>query len=218
MTKCVLCHRTAEPFQTVCRVCRNNFYDNLNTRNAYNLHQLGFPLLSVSKYRGANKNWLLKLKTQAPIQQNLYLNSIIDSLVAHWVCEIKALNADIIVSIPSNPWRVVFERSLSSFLAELVSKETGIPHEKNILSAPWTHVIQKWGQQKLHNRSQRFENSHRFFQSFNLCLSSRTLHKRILLVDDICTTGATLKSCASKLNQGGLKVVGAFVLAHVEIH
>jgi ComF family protein len=36
---------------------------------------------------------------------------------------------------------------------------------------------------------------------------------RLLLIDDVCTTGATLEECARALREGGAESVGAFVFA-----
>ncbi|MFA6105790.1 MAG: ComF family protein [Patescibacteria group bacterium] len=38
--------------------------------------------------------------------------------------------------------------------------------------------------------------------------------ERVVLVDDVYTTGATMKECASVLKQAGVKKVSGFVLAH----
>ncbi len=65
-------------------------------------------------------------------------------------------------------------------------------------------------EQKSLTRSQRFENAQR---SFVLGAHAHQLPARVVLLDDVLTTGATLNACASILAHAGVIVEGALVLA-----
>ena len=62
--------------------------------------------------------------------------------------------------------------------------------------------------------SQRKENVHAAFS----CSSGALAGTSVLLVDDVCTTGATLESCAAALREGGVRSVYALTLARPRQH
>jgi ComF family protein len=64
-------------------------------------------------------------------------------------------------------------------------------------------------QQKLLDRVERLKNASASYA----CVSSVPIHGNVVLLDDVCTTGATLEACAKLLTQAGAVVVGAVVLA-----
>jgi predicted amidophosphoribosyltransferase len=64
-------------------------------------------------------------------------------------------------------------------------------------------------QQKLLDRAERLKNAS---TSYALQTPGH-ISDRIVLLDDVCTTGATLGSCAKVLTEAGAKVLGAIVLA-----
>lgn len=45
------------------------------------------------------------------------------------------------------------------------------------------------------------------------CTTDRLTHRRVLLIDDVCTTGSTLEACALALRKGGVDSVEALTLA-----
>jgi ComF family protein len=53
---------------------------------------------------------------------------------------------------------------------------------------------------------------------FSIRQGSTVLNARILLIDDVMTTGATLDTAAMALKQAGAKVVGSLVFARAERH
>lgn len=59
------------------------------------------------------------------------------------------------------------------------------------------------------NARQRRENVQDAFR----CVSNEVVGKRVLLIDDVCTSGSTLEACAVALRQGGAESVQALTLA-----
>jgi len=68
----------------------------------------------------------------------------------------------------------------------------------------------KTAQADIENRDQRLEN---IKDQFGCPKPEMVVGRNIILVDDVCTTGATLNECARVLKQSGAKSVSAFVVA-----
>ncbi|OQB95521.1 MAG: DNA utilization protein GntX [Spirochaetes bacterium ADurb.Bin110] len=81
--------------------------------------------------------------------------------------------------------------------------EFGFHYEKMLSRLPGS------SQQKLLDRAGRLKNAS---LSYTL-LSDKKIMERIILLDDVCTTGATLEACTRLLMQNGNEVAGAVVLA-----
>src|SRR2546430_646736 len=108
---------------------------------------------------------------------------------------------DVIVPVPLHPARQR-ERGFNqaSLLAELLSAQTSIPVKPLLERTRYTTT------QTALDRSERMENLH---NAFRLRKNADVRGLRVLLVDDVLTTGATLIDCAR-----GLKRVGeVYVLA-----
>ena len=112
---------------------------------------------------------------------------------------------DLIVPVPLH-WRRRLQRGFNQadLLARGLSRATGI----GVLSA-LRRVRSTSTQAGLSNRSRR-QNVTRAFRSRNVA------GKRILLIDDVLTTGATGTACALALKQAGAKRVAILTVARVD--
>lgn len=126
-----------------------------------------------------------------------------EMMVSYW--QDVHLPADVIVPVPLHARRLR-ERGYNqaALLARELGKGVGLPVLENALirvrdTAPQVDL----------NAEERKENVHGAFH----CLDDRLAGKRVLLVDDVYTTGATLEACSLALKQRGVRTVWALTLA-----
>lgn len=113
---------------------------------------------------------------------------------------------DLILSVPIHKEKLK-ERGFNQaeVLAELISVKSGIPIVKNQL----LRCLNTEPQSGL-DRKKRAKNLKDAFEIYNF---KTVWEKRILLIDDINTTGTTLNECGRALLEAGAKEVTAFSLA-----
>jgi ComF family protein len=119
--------------------------------------------------------------------------------------EKSPLPAEIIVPVPLHSNRLR-ERGYNqaALLARELGKSTGLPVVENGL----VRVRATRPQVEL-NAQERKENVSDAFH----CSNTELKGKRILLIDDVCTTGATLEACSIALQQVSARSVWALTLA-----
>jgi ComF family protein len=132
-------------------------------------------------------------------------------LVARWLLaalddeRLRGISLDVIVPVPLHPARQR-ERGFNQagLLAELLSAETSVP------SKPLLERIRYTTTQTALDRSERMENLH---NAFRLRKNADVRGLRVLLIDDVLTTGSTLSECARVLKRAGAMSVHAATAA-----
>ena len=132
-------------------------------------------------------------------------------LVAHWLRaalddeRLRDREFDVIVPVPLHPARQR-ERGFNqaSLLAELLSTHTSIPCRALLKRIRYTTT------QTALDRSERMENLH---NAFRLRKKADVRGLRVLLIDDVLTTGSTLSECARVLKRAGAISVHAATAA-----
>ena len=112
---------------------------------------------------------------------------------------------DLIVPVPLHPARER-ERGFNqaTLLAELLSSRIGVPL-RNVLER-----IRYTTTQTAYDRAERMENLH---DAFRLRKKMNVRELRVLLIDDVLTTGSTVSECARILKDGGAISVHAATAA-----
>lgn len=133
-------------------------------------------LLHDLKYRG---NW----------KAGLYLGRLLGQEIKHTVFS----DCDLIIPVPLHRLRLK-QRGFnqSEIIARGASEITGIPVISHLIGR-----TKRSKSQTAMSRQERFEN---MASAFTLCNFAQDLHeKKILIIDDVITTGATLEACSQVL-------------------
>jgi ComF family protein len=119
-------------------------------------------------------------------------------------------DADLIAPVPLHRWRLLSRRyNQSAILANRISRITGVPAVPDLLAR-----VRPTPPQGGRSRSQRRLNVRGAF-------TVRAQHapglgrRRVVLVDDVMTTGATVEACARTLMRAGAAGVDVLILARV---
>ena len=121
--------------------------------------------------------------------------------------------ADLLVPVPVHWTRLVKRRYNQSVeLARGISRKTGIPVKPRLLIR-----TRATGSQDGLTRVERFANTATAFR-LNSAQAKEIKEKRIVLVDDVMTSGATLAACSDVLLRNGATEVNVLVLARVATH
>ena len=159
-------------------------------------------LRSPFVFNGGARELVLALKYQH--------QTVLARPMAELLCRFLADNplpADVLVPVPLFPRRRrIRGYNQSTLLAQALGKQLALPvNEKTLFRARSTA-----SQAKTRNVNERRTNVRDAFQ----CGDKQLAGKRVLLIDDVSTTGATVDACARALREAGAASVWALTFAH----
>ncbi len=187
-----VCNKCGYPIAkqaSFCHQCQTNPLNYLNAVRSAAFFDYGALKTAIHqfKYQGIT----ILYRDFAPMLADCYSN--------------HQLNSDVIVPVPLHKSRYK-ERGYNqaALLAQGLSKLIGLPVNHKALVR---HRITKT-QMTLKAAERKINVSNAF-----VCQSTALKGKKILLIDDVCTTGATLDACAQALKQANASAVYGLTLA-----
>jgi ComF family protein len=198
--KCPLCENNITESGFICQKCKPSPHLD--------------ALLASVRYKDAHIGKLIHLYKYKFIED---LHIPLGNLLLKMILSSKFPLPDMIIPVPLHPRRLRWRGfNQSQLLAEYIGKNIAsgfeIPVCENILSRKkYTSP-----QMKIKKYSQRISNLEQAFSIRDGGIGDLK-DKTIFLVDDICTTGATMFACAKALKASGAKKVFGIVIARQEI-
>lgn len=182
----------------ICASCHANLVLLCKPDNAWTL-----PFISALHYDGAGARMIQRLKYEG----QRYIARTLARLMADAYITGEWETPDILIPVPLHAKR---RRKRGYNQSELLCREIS-----GILQVPYDGEAlmrtRNTRSQTGLNREERLENMD---GAFTLGKGFDPAGMRILLVDDVCTTGATLYECAKVLLEAGAEDVRALVAAH----
>lgn len=160
-------------------------------------------IIYIFKYEGLIRNTIIDYKFN---EKSYLYKTLVDFMIKNRKILQKINNYDIIIPVPISKKRQK-ERGYnqSLLIAEEISKKSNIQINKDCLIKT-KNIIE---QSKL-NKEERNTNIQNVYELRN---KEVFLDKKILLLDDIYTTGSTVNECSKILRQANPMQIGILVLA-----
>ena len=159
-------------------------------------------ILNMYEYRGIIKKQILNFK----FREAKYIGKTFAYLISKKIMELN-IDFDVIISVPISLNRYIergYNQSLeiSKYIGKLLNKKVA----KNVLI--------KIKNNKRQSDLNILERQKNVIGVYNIICSEKIKNKKILLIDDIYTTGATINECARILKINGAKEVIALTVAY----
>jgi competence protein ComFC len=205
---CAVC---AQPGEVVCVECaRSAFVRKVPSCfycNRLTLDGRACPVcVRKTSLRGANVLWRYDGHVKPLVYRLKYANdrAVAGFMAAQLTGHFDLSGYDVVTAVPSDG-RALRQRGYNQaeILARSVAKGTSLPYRATLLRTAHASQTQL-------RRSQRLEAVKGNFVCYN---PRDVVSQRVLIVDDVMTTGATMNECARMLKAAGAKQVWGLVVA-----
>ncbi|NCN27251.1 ComF family protein [bacterium] len=156
-------------------------------------------LISFGTYGGPLATLIKNAKSQPWGRIPKVYQNISRALCEHWKGELNP--ADLITFVPGQPFRCLIQSDFSESIALTLGEILNLPVSRRLIRRKWSSP-----QRKLINLDKRKTTLSGDCEHFQLPLSPYPKGSRVLLVDDVCTTGSSLKACTRLLRSAGYEV------------
>ena len=198
--RCCFCRRLTGKGELVCKLCRKKYPDLPSNAQLREL-QRDLKCYSPLRYGGAVRDALLRYKFwNTPAYAPAFGDFMVRCL------DENAVTCDVVTWVPLSRKRLRTRGyDQARLLAEEVAAREGWPIKALLIKPRNTKA-----QSGLKSREQRQANA---AGAYRVIEEQEIAGKHILLVDDIVTSGATLRECARMLRQAGARSVTAVTAA-----
>ena len=192
---CLICGKVSPGGPDLCPACREGLPEEIYRR------ELGFPAGAPFRYRGGVQKTLWRVKFRG---ERGWINPL-----GRWMAGAARdlPEADCVTWVPMSPAKQRRRGyNQSQLLAKVVARCLGLPAQGLLTGTRETATQHDLA------RAERFANVEGAYEAL-----PGAAGKRVLLVDDILTTGATLMACAQALRQAGAVSVTGLAAAMDEL-
>lgn len=204
--RCIFCGTVVSGGRPVCKTCEDQI-THVRAVKYMNIPGLGKTITCTVpySYSGQVRQSIIRFKFQ---NQKQFASFFAEKVAEQIQIGYPNIGFDMVTSVPISAQRLKIRGyNQSELIAADVALKLGLPYRESLQK-----IIDNKEQHKL-NEKARHQNVRGVYQS--VC-KEETAGKKILLIDDIVTTGATLCECASVLYKNGAAEIACAAIAQVE--
>ena len=201
LPSCGICNKLGEGY--LCEKCEKELEKyKINLNNEENIDNY-IEKLHVFKY----EKMIRKLIIQYKFNEKSYLYKTFCELIIKNKKVFDFIKSyDIIIPVPIHKTRIRKRGyNQSELIAKELAKKLNIGYNKKVLIK-----VKKNKPQSILNKKERKENTENVYKIIN---KEKIYDKKILIFDDIYTTGATINACIKEIEKAKVKKIGVLTLA-----